>query len=85
MTWTRRQRAIARAFGRQGAKRRMRVLSEEVRKQIARHAVTARWAKTSPEERSQIARKAVAARWRKAGKPATRRRRAGLPGDSASR
>jgi hypothetical protein len=63
MHWTLQQRAIARAFGRQGAKRRMRVLSGEVRSQIARHAVAARWAKTSPEERSQIARKAVQARW----------------------
>ena len=70
MTWTRQQRAIARAFGRQGAKRRMRMLSGEVRSQIARHAVAARWAKTSPEERSAIARKAVLARWgRVRGKP----------------
>ena len=69
MAWTRQQRAIARAFGRQGAKRRMRVLSGEVRSQIARHAVMTRWAKTSPEERSAIARTAVQARWARAKSP----------------
>jgi hypothetical protein len=64
--WSREQRAIARAFGRQGAKRRMRVLSAAQRRQIASAAARARYAKATPKERQEAARHAVLARWAKA-------------------
>lgn len=63
------------AFGRKGAKARLRLLTPEQRTEIARQAALARHSRSTKAERQEAARKAVQARWAraKAGKKARAR------------
>jgi len=54
------------AYGRKGARMRLRKLSSEQRSEIARHAALVRHQRATKEERSEAARRAVLARWAKA-------------------
>jgi hypothetical protein len=51
------------AYGRRGAKIRLRRLSPRQRSEIAQHAHRVWYKKTTKEQRREIARKAVLARW----------------------
>ena len=54
------------AYGRKGARMRLRKLSPEQRSEIARKAALARHQRATKDERSESARRAVQVRWAKA-------------------
>jgi len=64
-----RAKALFRAWGAQGGRKRAKQLTAEARSEAARKAVQVRWKGISTAQRAALARKAALARWRKKRAP----------------